>query len=206
MGLEDLVADVHTRTHSTMTARNKQLLAEDIAALTNYSRIDEEQQYLLDDAQAALTYRSLRADQLGCLKQPYQTLAAGIGFSNTSKNLFSGEELTGFNILTQSRSNYTNRFSELKEYFTQGVFYSDALLCREHLRKDPYLRRRASKDVSFRQEVHSMLAEFDEYIDYCRWHFTDQQRNPVWERAKDYLFKAAAVASVAYATIPSSIF
>lgn len=167
MSLDALIERFTKRTndHMHLGTRNE-LRAELSEIVDEQESLNEYQQIGLNEARASLTYRSLMQEKRGRMHEPYQQLATQL--DELTSPMISSEDSSrkGFDLLTNSRSHYTTRFEELKDHFRSGAHYTDALLCREHLRKDRYLQRRASRDDAFREELEGMVAEFDEYIDY----------------------------------------
>lgn len=171
MGLEELVTRIEQRTREHMHAGTRRRLATDINALKEHTITDDTQRYVLDDARAALGYRAIAQKRRGRTHAQYSSWAMDLEALTTPKNtFFDDSSRTGITLLMQSPTNYQTRFNELKSYFTnaEGLHYTDALLCREHLRNDSYLRRRSKQDGAFAQEVSAMIEEFDEYIGACR--------------------------------------
>ena len=170
MGLDDLVRRFEKRAQAHMTARNKQELRTDWQELRTHSLDSARHAYLLDDARAALRYQAFKQKRRRREAQPYTSLAQEVEDATHKWSAIDSKDLLGFSLLTKTRSHYTSRFKELDHFLdaSNEINYSDALLCREHLRKDPYLRRRARSDESFKEELGRIQKRVDTYVSTVR--------------------------------------
>lgn len=167
MSLDALIERFTERTndHMHLGTRN-QLRAELSEIVDAQDSLNEYQRLELNEARASLTYRSLMQEKRGQMHEPYQEMASELDALTSDVRFLDDSSRKGFDILTNSHSHYVTRFEALREHFQSGSHYTDALLCREHLRKDPYLRRKARRDDAFKAQLDGFVEEFDEYIDF----------------------------------------
>ena len=201
MSLEALLDDLHARKDQRMYADNKRALSRGVEELAHHE-LERDQSYAADDVRAALGYRAIAQKDRGRDAQPYSSLATQL--EDHMQNPYDDSSRTAITILKSSPATYKTRFEEITAHLENGFHYTDALLCREHLRQDGYVRRRARTHDGFRARRHEMLAELDEYISACREEMRPAQET-FTDKAKRWGFRASAAAwtaTMAYAAMP----
>lgn len=203
MSLEAILADLQTRAEKKMYAPNKRAIARGIASLRGHE-ISGEDAYALDDVRAALGYRAITNRTTD--KSFYANLATTLEANTAAHNPYDDSSRTATTILTSSPLTYETRFNEVTAHLESGLHYTDALLCREHLRNDSYVRRRSRTHEEFSAQRDHMLAELDEYIDACRYEMNRSQESERWTRTKKWGMRAAAAcwgAVMTYSALPA---
>lgn len=173
MGLDELVERFETRTRQHMTHSNKQGLRNDFSEIQHQPITSTQELYCLDDARAALRYKQFRQHKRGRNTEPYKSLADDLWQKTNKERLPSVDadtRFTGYSLLTDRKHvPYNRRFEDVVDFFSNSPDrYTDALICREHLRNDRYLNNKASKDTNFSHRLDEMKNEFDEYISSVR--------------------------------------